>query len=169
MTTILAIDPGPTTSAWLLFTDGRPTWHEIVGNEQLAAHLRSLPLDGTAGPTVVIEAIEPRYGLHMGWETLDTARWTGVFAEAARPLQVEFLRRSEILRHLGVVTTPRKGERRVSADAGAWQALLDRFGGKDAAVGRKASPGPLHGITSHARAALAVAVTYADKLQEDPR
>lgn len=47
-------------------------------------------------------------------------------------------------------------------DSNIWQALLDRFGGKSAAVGLKKTPGPLYGITSHARAALALAITDHD-------
>ena len=45
-------------------------------------------------------------------------------------------------------------------------ALIDRFGGtggRRAAVGLKASPGPLYGIRSHEWAALAVAVTWHDQ------
>lgn len=39
-------------------------------------------------------------------------------------------------------------------------ALIDRFGGKDAAIGRKATPGPLYGITKDLWSALAIAITY---------
>ena len=39
------------------------------------------------------------------------------------------------------------------------QALLDRFGGSTA-IGRKAAPGPLHGISRDVWLALAIAVTY---------
>ena len=45
-------------------------------------------------------------------------------------------------------------------DANIRQALIDRFGGS-AAVGRKAAPGPLYGITRDVWSALAIAVTYA--------
>jgi len=44
--------------------------------------------------------------------------------------------------------------------------LIDRYGGvggKRAAIGLKASPGPLHGVSKDVWAALAVAVTYADQ------
>ena len=42
------------------------------------------------------------------------------------------------------------------------QALIDRFGGKEKAIGLKKTPGPLYGISSHAWAALALAITYSD-------
>jgi hypothetical protein len=44
-------------------------------------------------------------------------------------------------------------------DANIRQALIDRFGGS-AAIGRKANPGPLYGISPDVRSALAIAVTY---------
>lgn len=165
MSTLLAIDPGSTKSAWLLFDTeiGRPTLHGIVDNDELLARLRPDGRVMFGYPTrVVIETIEPRYGLRMGWETLDTARFIGRLQEAAQPYDVQFLKRSEVLKHLGVVTSPRKGERRVSADSGIRQALTDRFGGS-AAVGRKAEPGPLYGIAKDVWSALAIAVTAHDQ------
>lgn len=167
-TRILAIDPGSEQSAWLIYEDGHPVQGEfgILPNEELLGWLRDGAWTSPAGlvripSVVVIETIEPRYGVLMGWSTLDTARWIGRFQEAAHPLPVVLLKRSDILRHLGVVTSPRKGEKRVSADSGVRQALTDRFGG-DVAVGRKATPGPLYGVGSHVWSALSVAVSYAD-------
>lgn len=174
MTVILAIDPGPTRSAWLVLRDGAPALvggtvtgepihvHGIAAVDDLLASLRvgGLPNGLLCRPdVVVIEQIEPRYGLSPGWETLDTARIVGRFEEAAHPVPAVRLRRSDILRHLGVVT---RGPGKTSADAGVRAALLDRFGGKDAAIGRKAAPGPLYGIAKDVWSALAVAVTYAD-------
>lgn len=164
---ILAIDPGSKQSAWLFFEDGHPAPFGIYPNDELLDCLRK-PADSFATfksglDLVVIETIEPRYGLQMGWETLDTSRWIGRFQEAAEPLPVVLLKRSEILRHLGIVTSPRKGEKRVSADSGIRQALTDQFGGKDVAIGLKATPGPLHGISKDVWSALAIAVTYADQ------
>lgn len=166
MTTILSIDPGPTESAWLVLRGTRPAAFGLQPNDELLAYLRQPAWTDVDG--LVIENIEPRYGLQMGWETLDTARWIGRFQEAMAPRDVELLRRSEILRHLGVVTAPKKGEVRVTADAGIRAALIDRYGGpggKAAAVGTKAAPGPLYGLKADIWAALAVAVTYADQLE----
>jgi hypothetical protein len=168
---VLAIDPGTEQSAWLVYHNGRPVPHRfgIWPNDDLLGHLRNGFDMGTiegsfARPdVVVIETIEPRYGLQMGWSTLDTARWVGRFEEAgSRWAPVVLLKRSEILRRLGIVTSPRKGEKRVSADSGVRQALTDRFGGKDAAIGLKASAGPLYGISKDVWSALAIAVSYAD-------
>jgi hypothetical protein len=154
---VLAIDPGSQQSAWIVLQDGRPDTFGIEANDTLAAWLRGILR--LFCDVVVIEQIEPRYGLQAGWEVLDTARWVGRFEEAASPVPVARLKRSEILRHLGVVT---QGKARVSADAGVRAALVDRYGGKDAAIGRKANPGPLHGISRDVWAALAVAVTFSE-------
>jgi hypothetical protein len=49
-------------------------------------------------------------------------------------------------------------------DAIIRQVLIDRFGpGKDKAIGKKKTPGPLFGIVGDQWAALALAVTFADR------
>ncbi len=65
----------------------------------------------------------------------------------------ELIDRGEVkLRLLGV----RKG-----TDADVREALIDRYGGdRETAVGRKANPGPLHGIARDMWAALAVGVAW---------
>ena len=91
----------------------------------------------------------------LGDESIQTILWTGRFVEAAKPLPVYLLRRRMVKIHLC-------GSSRAT-DANVRAALVDRFGGKDAAIGRKATPGPLYGITSHLWAALAAAVTLYDE------
>jgi len=49
-------------------------------------------------------------------------------------------------------------------DAGIRQVIIDRFGGKAIAIGKKANPGPFYGVKSHLWSALAVAVTHMDRL-----
>jgi len=52
-------------------------------------------------------------------------------------------------------------------DSNIRQALIDRFGpGREKAIGTKKNPGPLYGIKKDLWSALAVAVTYADKIKE---
>lgn len=162
MTRIFAIDPGPDRSARLVLDDqGIPESFAKELNDDLIHIVRDLVISPLNIDVVVIEQIEPRYGLNVGWETLDTARLVGQLEEAAYPLPVARLRRSEVLAHLGVIT---RGANRTSADAGVRAALIDRFGGsKEAAVGRKSAPGPLHRVTADCWAALAVAVTWRDQ------
>lgn len=155
---ILAIDPGTTESAWLVLGSAGPglgpePWaFAKVPNARLRQILAAEMSREIAA--VVIERIEPRYGRQIGMETLVTCEWVGRFAELAAPaVPVSLLRRSAILQHLRVGGN--------AADAGVRAALIDRFGG-EAAIGRKAAPGPLYGVHGDLWAALAVAVTFHD-------
>lgn len=156
---LVAIDPGSAESAFVAYNTATHGLRAFgtVPNDRLLEQLADLSADVEL---VAIELIEPRYGLQAGWEVLDTARWVGRFQQAVAPLRVELLRRSEILRHLGVVTAGKAA--RVSADAGVRAALIDRFGGPGA-IGRKATPGPLYGISGDVWSAVAVAVVQADR------
>ena len=102
----------------------------------------------------------------VGAEVFETCVWTGRFIQcwtdspfsyrigAERPVRRVF--RRDVKMHLC-------GSARAK-DANVRQALIDRYGpGKEAAIGRKATPGPLYGVTTHVWAALAVAVTAADR------
>lgn len=148
MNPILAIDPGTDRSAWVLLDGSSILGAAIEENARLLTRLR---IGGPGAWTVAIERIEPRYGLNMGWETIRTCELVGALTEAARPLPVVLLRRSEILRHLGVAS-------RGSADSGVRAALMDRWGGEQSV--RKGQP--LAGIKTHLWSALGVAVAYAD-------
>lgn len=146
MTSVLAIDPGSTQSAWLRFDDARPQGFGITANDVLAKALRS----GGLPDVVVIEKIES-YGMAVGAEVFDTVWWAGRFAEAASRVAVVMLPRRAVKLALC-------GDSRAK-DANIRQALIDRFGGS-AAIGRKAAPGPLYGISRDVWSALAIAVTY---------
>jgi len=145
MSTILGIDPGPTRSAIVELTDGAVTCRDDQSNDWVLGYLRAV----LTSTRVAIENIEPRYGVPVGWETLDTARWVGRFQQAATPADVTLLKRSDILRHFGIAP-------KANADSGIRACLMDRFGG--AASVRKG--GPLYGIVTHRWAALSVAVCY---------
>lgn len=146
MTTVLAIDPGSSQSAWLRFDGTRPEGFGIAANNVLVRALRT----GGLPDVVVIEKIES-YGMAVGAEVFDTVLWAGRFAEAAHRVPVVLLPRR-------VVKLALCGDSRAK-DTNIRQALIDRFGGS-AAVGRKASPGPLYGISRDVWSALAIAVTY---------
>src|SRR5689334_10398254 len=100
---------------------------------------------------VAIEMIAS-YGMAVGREVFETCRWIGAFAEACRA-PVQYVYRREVKLHL--CGAPR------AKDPNVRTALLDRWGGKEQAVGSKAKPGPLRGITKDCWAALGVAVTAA--------
>jgi hypothetical protein len=147
VTSVLAIDPGTSQSAWLRFDGDRPQGFGITANDVLVRALRS----GGLPEVVVIEKVES-YGMAVGAEVFDTVLWAGRFAEAAHRVPVVLLPRRAVKLALC-------GDLRAK-DANIRQALIDRFGGKDAAVGRKAAPGPLYGISRDVWSALAIAVTY---------
>lgn len=146
MSSVLAFDPGSFQSAWLRFEDARPQGFGITANEVLAKALRS----GRLPDVVVIEKIES-YGMAVGAEVFDTVWWAGRFAEAASRVPVVMLPRRAVKLALC-------GDSRAK-DANIRRALIDRFGGSTA-VGRKAAPGPLYGISRDVWSALAIAVTY---------
>lgn len=163
MTRILAIDPGSEQSAWLLLVDGRPVRWAKRPNIELRDTLRwrvdgSLATLAESADVVVIETIEPR-GERLYRQTVDMLQWAGRFAEAARPTPVEWLSREAIKRHL----CPSPGHKGAANDGDVWAALVARYGDSpESAIGRKGAPGPLYGIHSDERAALAVAVAWQD-------
>lgn len=147
MSTILAIDPGTTRSAWLQYDGSRPTAFGITANSILVKALRS----GGLPDVVVIEEMRS-FMRRVGGEVFETVRWAGRFEEAVHPTPVVLLGRKDVVVPLCGSAT--------ANDADVRAALLDRFGGKDAAIGRKAAPGPLYGISRDVWSALAIAVTY---------
>ena len=157
---ILSIDPGTKQSGWVLF-DG--TRVRDSGTDENDAVLDIIRLYGgyiAAGlhepVTLAIERFEAR-GMPLGDDSLETLIWTGRFIQAwHRPEEVKRVLRRYVKLHLC-------GSARAK-DPNVRAALLDRFGGQAAAVGKKASPGPLYGVSSHAWAALAVAVTAREAL-----
>ncbi len=148
---LLAIDPGYRQSAYVeldTLTD-RIVQFGLRTNDVLLPQLRTAR---DWCELAVIEKVEG-FGMAVGAEVFETVFWSGQFAEALRPIPVERIGRRAVKLHLC-------GQARAK-DPNVRQALIDRYGGPDA-IGRKASPGPLYGISGDVWAALAVAVTWAD-------
>lgn len=156
---ILAIDPGPSQSACVLWDGSRVISREILPNltmNSLVSGCAQRDTDSTSG--VHLLAIEKiaSYGMAVGAEVFETVFWTGRFVESWLSVrdgcQIR-IPRGEIKIHLC---------RSMKAkDANIRQALIDRFG----APGTKKAPGALYGVTSHCWAALAVAVCAYDRMQ----
>lgn len=167
--TVLAIDPGPDKSAWLVLDVRSGDAVADFGhwpNEDvldlcrmaLETHVGRHPrpivrMDPSA---LVIEKVEG-FGMPVGREVFETVYWSGRFAEAAHPLPVSRIGRKAVKLHLC-------GSMRAK-DPNIRQALIDRYGGSTA-IGRKATPGPLYGVSGDVWSALAVAVTHADAIAE---
>jgi hypothetical protein len=149
---LLAIDPGPTTCGLVVYDPGAQrvtsahaelVWPDV--RRLLSDHLLS-------GAGVVCERTQ------AGPPSTDVVRTTEVVGrvmEACDHLRMplELVYRREVLATLGVSA-------RGSKDALVRAALIDLHStSKALAVGTRRAPGPLYGVTSHAWAALALAVT----------
>ena len=150
MKTILAIDPGTTESAFILW-DGAIVETGMLSNEQLRFNLQQCD-----GPLWEIDecAIEmvASYGMPVGREVFETCVWIGRFIECCST-KPRLVYRKDVKIHL--CGTPR------AKDGNIRQALIDKYG----APGTKAKPGATYGITGHLWAALAVA-SYASEVSE---
>ena len=142
--TILALDPGTTETAFVLW-DGR----RILDADHLPnAEIRQI-LIGREYDAVACEMIAS-YGMAVGKEVFETCVWIGRFMETAHT-DTRLCYRRDVKLHL--CHSPR------AKDANVRQALLDRLGPQ----GTKKSQGPTYGVKSHEWAALAVAVYGWDK------
>lgn len=151
---VYGIDPGLSASglAVLDSKERRVTVSDArVSHAEARRHLFLI-----AGSDQVVVAIEQLqfYGAGMGADTITTAEETGRYLEALGRPAIRLSRPTIKAWLTGKANTK---------DAHVRAALLDRFGGERAAKGSKAAPGPLFGVSSHAWAALAVAVVAAER------
>lgn len=151
---ILAVDPGTTESAWVYLVGGIPLSHGKWPNEDVLSKLKASPL---GDELLAVEAVAS-YGMPVGAEVFETVFWSGRFVQAYDGPHVRVYRR-EVKLHLCASVR--------ANDATIRQAILDRFGGKDKAIGKKATPGPLYGIKADEWAALAVGLTVWDREREE--
>jgi hypothetical protein len=146
---MLALDPGTRVSGWVVFDGRRVVLSGTDPNERVLAMLEG-DLDCAPPDVLAVERFEAR-GMAIGDDSVRTVLWTGRFWQAWRdPDAVRLVKRSEV--KLALCGTSR------AKDANIRAALIDLFGGKEEAIGRKKTPGPLYGVSGHAWAALSVAV-----------
>lgn len=139
---VLAIDPGTTESGWVYFWNGKVVGAGVMPNREVLTMIR-----GSAADDLAIEMIAS-YGMAVGKEVFETCVWIGRMVESWRsPESVKLVYRKDVKMHL--CGTPK------AKDANIRQALIDLIGPQ----GTKKEPGPTHGVSSHAWAALGVAVT----------
>lgn len=139
---ILAIDPGTTESGWCVFKQGKVLASGVASNDDVLDMI-----SGGLGDEMAIEMVAS-YGMAVGKEVFETVLWIGRFQQARRtPEAVRLIYRKDVKMHLCGSTRAK--------DANVRQALIDLIGPR----GTKKNPGPTYGVTSHAWAALAVAVT----------
>lgn len=123
---LVAIDPGTTKSGWVQIEDGIPVQHGWYENEPL---LKILELD-VYSTDLAIEDITS-FGMPVGKDVFTTVRWTGRFDHAASQngLPATYIGRKEVMTEL--CGTPRGN------DSTLRQAIIDRFGGEEIAIGGK--------------------------------
>jgi hypothetical protein len=146
---LLAIDPGSSESAYVILDGARLIEFAKIENEALLARL---PFFRDAADHLAIEMIAS-YGMAVGREVFDTCVWIGRFIQAWDGGYTRVFRKDVKLHLCG---QPR------AKDGNIRQALIDKYGGKEAAIGKKHSPGPLYGVSADVWAALAVAVTHSE-------
>jgi hypothetical protein len=151
---LLAIDPGTTESAYV----GWDTEAQVLsfGKRENEYVRWVLPqLEAPRYTAVVIEQVES-FGMPVGREVFETVHFAGRLFErfTASGFTVHRMPRRAVKLHLCGTSRAK--------DSNVRCALIDRFGGKQAAIGTKASPGPLYGISGDVWQALALAVTFAD-------
>lgn len=154
---LLAIDPGNEQSAFVLYDGEKPIFFGKWENRTL---LRSIQYETcfSCVSRFAIETLKPR-GMPTSFEEMQTQLWAGRFYQVAweilggdkfaidDPMQVF---RIEVKKfHCGRVT---------ANDSNIRQAIIDRYGGKAAAIGKKKTPGPLYGVSKDVWSALAIAI-----------
>lgn len=142
---VIAIDPGPETSAALIrYGDGMIGGRFEIENHGLLSWARE-----TAPPFIMAVEMIACYGMPVGAETFDTCLLIGrlqeIWMSQLNPFKLVY--RKDVKMHLcGTMK---------AKDANIRQALIDKLG----PVGTKKNPGPLIGISKHLWSALAIAVT----------
>ncbi len=164
MSMVLGIDPGPTSCGVVLYdqqTRHALEAHKALELEELLSRLAD-PRDRWTyylqiGGLVAIERVQS-YGI-AGASLLLTAETVGRLQQQALQAghRVQLVTRREVLAALDITG---KGNR----DALVRQRCLEIHGGtRQAAIGRKATPGPLYGVAGHAWQALGVALALASR------
>ena len=154
---IIAIDPGSDQSAFVIWDGISIIDKEICDNLHMLNLLRSHS-EGRAiekgipkGNKLVIEQVRS-YGMAVGATVFDTVFWSGRFAEAWSPRDLEMMPRMDVKMHL--CHSSRAKDPNIS------QALKDRF--EPDLQPRKRPSGILKGLSKDMWAAMALAVTWWD-------
>jgi hypothetical protein len=144
---LLAIDPGNMQSGFVEYIDGYIFKSGIEPNEKILDCIQYNSIDAIA-----IEMIAS-YGMPVGADVFETVVWIGRFVQHAIHCGYaapRLIYRRDVKMHLcGNMHAKDKNIR---------QRLIDLFG----PPGTKKNPGRTYGITSHAWAALALAVTASE-------
>jgi hypothetical protein len=146
---VIAIDPGPKTSAYVVLENGLIDCSGEADNEGILVSLREARVDHMA-----IESVSCM-GMAVGADVFETVWWTGRFCQCwGRPFTR--IKRHEVKMFLC--------NNMRAKDANIRQALIDRLG----PPGTMKNKGPTYGISKHRWSALAIAVTFLERPHELP-
>lgn len=143
---ILAIDPGPMQTAYVIFDGTAP---KIYDRGHLPNHeFRRLFIDYPKSDVHVACEMIASYGMPVGHDIFETCVMIGRIEEIALQQKVSFTRilRKDVKVHICGSVRAKDGNIR--------QALIDKLG----APGTKKQPGTTYGVSGDVWAALAVAV-----------
>ena len=145
---ILAIDPGSTQSAYVVYDPKikRIAQHHTVDNETMRTILDETSIQGKV---LVIEDMQS-FGMPVGREVFETVRWTGRF-DSAWAGKFVYIPRSEV--KLAICKSAKANDATIRA------ALIDIFGGKQ----ETKKGGKLYKVKGDEWSALALAVTHSLK------
>jgi hypothetical protein len=148
---ILAIDPGPVKSAWVVYDPDSPEpiiQAGIEENDDLI--LRALNEEFEIEIDEVVIEMVASYGMAVGASVFETCVTIGRFVQLFSRLPVSMMYRKDVKMHLCHSMRAK--------DANIRQAIIDRLG----PPGTKKHPGKTFGVKADIWAALACAVTFAD-------
>jgi len=157
---VLAIDPGPSTCGVVLYDTKKKTTNtalkpcakvDVFGVLCLMDSLHNVDL-------VAIERVQSSG--FSGASLLETSEVVGRLQQRALDcgLRVVLLYRRVVCSRLHV--------HGAGKDKQVRERMIEMHGGSERAVGRKANPGPLYGVTSHSWQALGLAVVAAEIEEE---
>lgn len=158
MTSYLAIDPGPTESAYVVIDGYRmPSDFGKVDNHELFGVLDQVR---QWGPTLAGIEMVSSYGMPVGVDVFETCVWTGRFYQYIEEhtfMTTDLIKRQEVKLHHCHDSRAKDGN--------IIQALVDRFtpGETNRGKGTKANPGWFHGFAGDIWQAYALAVYMADR------
>lgn len=151
---ILGIDPGSEQSAFVIWDGKKILDCGILDNDFLRVSMSRATVD-----CVVIEMVAS-YGMAVGKSIFETVFWIGRFFELLNQVcKVSRVYRRHIKIHF--CNSMR------AKDSNIRQALIDRFGGKEKAIGKKATPGILYGVKADIWSALSLAIYWQDKQRRE--
>ena len=137
---VLAIDPGNGQSGVVRFDGERVLYAGVIENPDV------LQIIADDNSDVLALELFVATNQRLGNESIETIHWGGRFHQASGdPDSVMLIPRAQVKRALGL--GHRDGDKQVRSR------LVELVGDK----GTKANPGPCHGVSSHAWAALGVA------------